>query len=169
MYFCHRTIIQNTIVLNTSLFLRFSLLKTLNNCYFRPRLYKLWSLLSWHLLFRGHQEVNIMLGKFVILSLFIAGAMADCNDCKAAVGAIYQGLQTQEVQDNIVELVANVFGCSEPETRQLDGFDICAVDPADVIGFLEQVEFSQEEAEAVCDHVPGACDRYTGQRNFRSF
>ena len=110
-----------------------------------------------------------MLGKFIILSLFIAGVMADCNDCKAAVGAIYQGLQTQEVQDNIVELVASVFGCSEPETRQLDGFDICAVDPADVIGFLEQVEFSQEEAEAVCDHVPGACDRYTGQRNFRSF
>ena len=106
-----------------------------------------------------------MLGKFVILSLFISGALADCSNCKAAVGAIYQGLQTPAVQDKIAELVGSVLDCPEPETRVLDGFDICAVEPALVIGFLEQVELSQEEAESVCDHVPGACDRYTGQGN----
>ena len=100
-----------------------------------------------------------MLGKFVILSLFISGALADCSNCKAAVGAIYQGLQTPAFQDKIAELVGSVLDCPEPETRVLDGFDICAVEPALVIGFLEQVELSQEEAESVCDHVPGACDR----------
>ena len=80
------------------------------------------------------QHLN-MIGKFFILSLFIAGALGDCSNCDDTVSHIKSLIAlAPDVQDLVIETVQSYIVCPD------DGA-ICDLDPSEVIDFLDNFDF----------------------------
>ena len=97
------------------------------------------------------QHLN-MIGKFFILSLFIAGALGDCSNCDDTVSHIKSLIAlAPDVQDLVIETVQSYIVCPD------DGA-ICDLDPSEVIDFLDNFDFcnvlaNNEGGEELCAMV----------------
>ena len=73
-----------------------------------------------------------------------------------AVGSIYQAVMDPQVPSMVIDHVASHLNCPGAGGER----SICDLDVGQVLAWVEEnVIFTQEDAEGVCNDVEGACDR----------